>query len=180
MIEAARMVEGRPILRPVMDSDAQDLFGLLSLCYAEYPGCFVDPHNDLPDLLAPSASYAANDGAFWAVEDERGRVCACVAVDFPDGGVAELHRLYVRPDQRGRGLGAMLVRQAESHARAKGATRLVLWSDTRFATAHRLYRRWGYTQIDGQRQLTDISKTAEYRFEKDLQDACLANSLKIA
>ena len=168
MTEPARRLEDQPVIRPVVDADAQDLFGLLSLCYAEYPGCFVDPHDDLPDLRAPSTSYAGTNGAFWAVEDERGRVCACVAVDFPEPATAELHRLYVRADQRGQGLGAMLVRQAENHARARGAGRIALWSDTRFTTAHRLYRRLGYTQIDGQRQLSDISKSAEYRFEKVL------------
>jgi putative acetyltransferase len=168
MTERARKVEDQPMIRPVIDADAQDLFGLLSLCYAEYPGCFVDPHDDLPDLISPSTSYAETEGAFWAVEDERGRVCACVAVDFPKSGTAELHRLYVRSDQRGQGLGSLLVRQAESHARVRGAERIVLWSDTRFTTAHRLYKRLGYTQIDGQRQLTDISKSAEYRFEKAL------------
>ncbi|MBO1906536.1 GNAT family N-acetyltransferase [Microvirga sp. 3-52] len=166
MTERARKVEDQPVFRPVIDADAQDLFGLLSLCYAEYPGCFVDPHDDLPDLRAAGSSYAATDGAFWAVEDERGRVCACVAVDFPERGAAELHRLYVRSDRRGQGLGSLLVRQAENHARARGADRIVLWSDTRFRTAHRLYRRLGYTQVDGQRQLADISKSAEYRFEK--------------
>jgi putative acetyltransferase len=168
MTKPARKVEDQPIIRPVVNADAQDLFGLLSLCYAEYPGCFVDPHDDLPDLISPSSSYAETEGAFWAVEDERGRVCACVAVDFPESGTAELHRLYVRSDQRGQGLGSLLVRQAESHARVRGAERIVLWSDTRFTTAHRLYKRLGYTQIDGQRQLTDISKSAEYRFEKAL------------
>jgi putative acetyltransferase len=168
MTGRATKVEDQPIIRPVIDADAQDLFGLLSLCYAEYPGCFVDPHDDLPDLISPSSSYAETEGAFWAVEDERGRVCACVAVDFPKSGTAELHRLYVRSDRRGQGLGSLLVRQAESHARARGADRIVLWSDTRFTTAHRLYKRLGYTQIDGQRQLTDISKSAEYRFEKAL------------
>ncbi|QRM27853.1 GNAT family N-acetyltransferase [Microvirga sp. VF16] len=157
-----------PVIRSVVDADAQDLFGLLSLCFAEYPGCFVDPHDDLPDLITPGSSYAGTGGAFWAVEDERGRVCACGAVDFPEGGTAELHRLYVRSDRRGQGLGSLLVRQAESHARTNGASRIVLWSDTRFTTAHRLYARLGYTQIDGQRQHTDISKTAEYRFEKKL------------
>jgi putative acetyltransferase len=166
MTERARKVEDQPVIRPVIDADAQDLFGLLSLCYAEYPGCFVDPHDDLPDLRAAGSSYAATDGAFWAVEDERGRVCACVAVDFPERGTAELHRLYVRSDRRGQGLGSLLVHQAENRARARGADRIVLWSDTRFTTAHRLYRRLGYTQVDGQRQLADISKSAEYRFEK--------------
>jgi len=168
MASVAQDIEDPPIIRPVSDGDAQDLFGLISICYADYPGCFVDPHDDLPDLRAPGISYARGDGAFWAVEDGRGRVCACVAVDFPEDGTAELHRLYVRPDQRGQGLGSRLVRQAESHARSKGATRMVLWSDTRFTTAHRLYKRLGYMQAEGQRQLEDISNSAEYGFGKSL------------
>ena len=168
MMNLAFKVEDGLVIRPVVDSDRQDLFGLIAICYADYPGCFVDPHDDLPDLRAPSASYEQTGGAFWAVEDERGRVCACVAVDFPDLGTAELHRLYVRPDQRGMGLGSRLVHQAEAHARSSGASRIVLWSDTRFVTAHRLYTRLGYVQAEGQRHLADISQSAEFRFEKAL------------
>jgi putative acetyltransferase len=168
MMNLALKNDDLPAIRPVGDRDRQDLFGLIAICYADYPGCFVDPHDDLPDLRMPSTSYERTGGAFWAVEDERGRVCACVAVDFPESKTAELHRLYVRPDQRGRGLGSRLVYQAEAHARSKGASRIVLWSDTRFVTAHRLYKRLGYVQGEGQRQLTDISRSAEYRFEKEL------------
>jgi putative acetyltransferase len=164
----ALKVEDLPVIRPVVDSDRQDLFGLIAICYADYPGCFVDPHDDLPDLRAPGTSYERTGGAFWAVEDERGRVCACVAVDLPEEGTAELHRLYVRPGQRGQGLGSRLVRRAEAHARSKGASRMVLWSDTRFVTAHRLYARLGYEQAEGQRQLADISQSVEYGFEKTL------------
>jgi putative acetyltransferase len=168
MMNLALKVENQPVIRPVRDGDAQDLYGLIAICYADYPGCFVDPHDDLPDLRAPSTSYDRTGGAFWAVEDERGRVCACVAVDFPESETAELHRLYVRPDQRGRGLGSRLVHQAEAHARSKGASRIVLWSDTRFVTAHRLYTRLGYVKAQGQRQLADISQSVEYGFEKRL------------
>ena len=155
-------------VRPVQDSDAQDLFGLLSLCFADYPGCFVDPHDDLPELRAPATAIAQKGGAFWVAEDERGRVRGCVAVDFPEPGIAELHRLYVRPDQRRRGLGEGLVRLAEDYARGRGATRMVFWSDTRFTTAHRLYERLGYEQVGGTRDLGDISNSVEYRFERDL------------
>ena len=155
-------------LRPAADEDAQDLFGLLSLCFADYPGCFVDPHDDLPDLRAPGRAFARNGGAFWVLDDERGRVCACVAVDFPEPGVAELHRLYVRPDQRRRGLGGRLVAHVEDVARRKGARYLFFWSDTRFGAAHRLYERLGYRQLAGERPLGDISNSMEVRFERDL------------
>jgi putative acetyltransferase len=155
-------------LRAATDDDAQDLFGLLSLCFADYPGCFVDPHDDLPDLRAPAQAFARNGGAFWVLDDERGRVCACVAVDFPENGVAELHRLYVRPDQRRRGLGGRLVAHVESFARRKGARHLFFWSDTRFSAAHRLYQRLGYSQVDGERPLGDISNSMEVRFERTL------------
>jgi putative acetyltransferase len=155
-------------VRPARDDDAQDLFGLLTLCFAEYPGCYTDPHGDLPDLRAPGSSAAAKGGAFWVMEDARGRVCACVAVDFPEPGAAELHRLYVRPDQRRRGLGERLVDLVENHARGQGAGRIFFWSDTRFTSAHRLYQRLGYRQIGGTRNLGDISNSVEYRFEKEL------------
>ena len=102
------------------------------------------------------------------LDDERGRVCACVAVDFPQAGIAELHRLYVRPDQRRRGFGSKLVSHVESFARRKGARHLFFWSDTRFSAAHRMYQRLGYNQVDGERPLGDISNTMEVRFERTL------------
>ncbi|HZW46429.1 MAG TPA: GNAT family N-acetyltransferase [Microvirga sp.] len=167
MSEALKAVDDAPVLRLAEDRDAQDLFGLLSLCFADYPGCFIDPHDDLKDLRAPGAPRR-NDGVLWVTEDESGRVCACTCVDFPEPGTAELHRLYVRPDQRGRGLGSFLVRAVERHAREKGATRMYLWSDTRFTDAHRLYKKLGYIQTDGRRDLGDISSSSEYHFEKEL------------
>ncbi len=167
MTDALKIVSEEPLLRSAVDKDAQDLFGLLSLCFADFPGCFVDPHDDLKDLRTPGAARR-NDGILWVSEDENGRVCACACVDFPEAGTAELHRLYVRPDRQGRGLGSSLVRAVERHAREKGATRMILWSDTRFTDAHRLYKKLGYTQTDRMRDLGDISNSSEYFFEKTL------------
>jgi len=155
-------------LRLARDEDAQDLFGLLALCFAEYPGCYVDPHEDLRDLRDPARAFAGEGAALWVREDERGRVAACVAVDFPKTGEAELHRLYVRPDRRRRGWGEALLRHVERHAALRGATRLFFWSDTRFTGAHRLYERLGYIRAEGTRALGDISGSVEYRFEKAL------------
>lgn len=157
--------------RRVRDEDAQDLFGLLTLCFADYPGCFVDPHDDLADLRAPAGAFAKSGEGFWVVEDERGRVAACVALALPGSGTAELHRLYVRPDLRRRGLAERLTRFVEERAKAAGVTRMILWSDTRFVGAHRLYERLGYSSLRTTRALGDISGSVEAGFEKGLRTA---------
>lgn len=169
--QASALVMRRPPglrLRRAEDRDAQDLFGLVTLCFAEYPGCYTDPHDDMADLTRPAHMAAGRDMLFLVVEDEDGRVKACIALDFPDAATGELHRLYVRPDARGRGLATHLVGIAEAHARARGATRITLWSDTRFLNAHALYTKRGYTRAPETRELGDVSGSVEWFFEKGL------------
>lgn len=168
---ASALVMRRPHglrLRPAEDGDAQDLFGLVTLCFAEYPGCYTDPHGDMPELVRPGTSALRRGMIFPVVEDAAGRVKACIALDFPEIGTAELHRLYVRPDARRQGLARHLVGVAEAHARARAARRITLWSDTRFTDAHRLYERLGYRRGAQVRELGDISESREFFFERVL------------
>lgn len=153
--------------RPVRDGDAQDLIGLITLCFADYPGCFFDPHGDMPDIVRPAHSRLATEGLFLVVEDGQGRIGACAGVDFPSSGVAELHRLYVRPDLAGQGIGKLLTRRLEDFARSRGAARMEMWSDTRFLRAHRLYEGLGYRR-GITRSLGDVSGSREFHFAKDL------------
>jgi GNAT superfamily N-acetyltransferase len=155
-------------IRTVRDDDAQDLIGLITLCFAEYPGCFFDPHDDMPDIIRPAQSKLSEEGQFQVVEDARGRISACIGVDFVDAGTAELHRLYVRPDMRGKGLAKLLTSRMEAFARERGAARMVLWSDTRFTKAHSLYQSMGYQRGAITRSLGDISRSREVFFEKAL------------
>lgn len=159
------------LLRVATDADAQDLYGLIALCFAEFPGCFLDPHEDMPDLARAGSAFRATDGVLWVYDDLGGRVGACVAVDFPQKGIAELHRLYVRPDLRGCGLGTRLVAHAEAHAQERGVEWITLWSDTRFLDAHRLYERLGYVRQKGERLLGDVSNSTEYAFRKRMGQA---------
>jgi putative acetyltransferase len=159
------------IIRSVCDDDTQDLLGLIAMCFSQYPGCYLDTHEDMPDLVKPTHSRLAKEGSFLVVEDEKGRVCACIGVDFLQPRVAELHRLYVRPDMRGRGLGQILTDRMERFAVERGADQMVLWTDTRFAYAHQLYRKLGYVEGSATRSLGDVSNTSELHFIKELSDA---------
>ena len=47
----------------------------------------------------------------------------------------------------------------------------MLWSDTRFTGAHRLYERLGYRRLPESRTLGDVSNSVEHGYEKALRGA---------
>jgi GNAT superfamily N-acetyltransferase len=165
---AVPMIHAATAIRPARDDDAQDLYGLVTLCFAQYPGCYLDPHDDMPDLARAGTCYRDTGGGLVVVEDERGRVGACCGIDFAQPGAGELHRLYVRPDMRRRGIAGALIAHCEALARANAAARIVFWSDTRFTDAHRLYERTGYRRTGQMRNLGDISNSVEFFFVREL------------
>jgi putative acetyltransferase len=73
----------------------------------------------------------------------------------------------VHPSRRRQGWGRRLTELAIDYARRAGRRRMILWSDTRFLDAHRLYRKMGFTQR-GMRELHDSNNSVEYGFEKPI------------
>ena len=67
---------------------------------------------------------------------------------------------------RGTDLAPRLLATAEAHARAAGATRLVLWSDTRFDRAHRFYEKHSYIRHGPIGVLHDLSNSLEFGYAK--------------
>ena len=154
--------------RPVSDTDAEDLIALVGDSYAEYPGCILDLDDLDRDLLQPATAIERVSGRWWVVEDD-GRVVGSIAAsDIGDQHDVELKRLYVASTHRRRGVAAHLVAEVEAHARRLGARRVVLWTDSRFTQAHRLYQRLGYLETGERRDLDDLSNTTELEFVKPL------------
>ena len=94
--------------------------------------------------------------------------------DVPPGPPApvlrtwEICKLYLARDRRGTGLAEALLRQAETHAVAAGAARLLLWSDTRFTRAHRFYEKHHYLRAGPIRALHDLSNSLEFGYAKPI------------
>lgn len=150
---------------PATRADAPGVIELIGRVFAEY-GWIWDPAVEVPDLLRWDP-YEPPHGAFWVIR-RAGRVVGSAGVDRVDAHTAELHRLYLDPAVRGRGLGDALVSTVLAWCRQHGLSRLVLWSDTRFVHAHRLYLRHGFHQT-GERELPgDINQSREYRFEREV------------
>lgn len=151
----------------VSPATAEDMPGVVALIgrvYAEY-GFVYEPAVEVPDLFAFERHYQPPAGAFFVVR-EAGCVVGSVGLERVDARSAELHRLYLDTAHRGRGTGRALVERGLDWCRAQGMDRLILWSDTRFDLAHRLYERMGFRRT-GERVLPeDVNETREYGFER--------------
>lgn len=150
--------------RPTVPQDVPGIHKLIAGIYAEYD-CVFDAELDERHLLEPGPYFRSHGGEFWVVE-ENGQIVATVGVLLHDD-TGELKTLYVHPSLRRHGWGRRLTELAMDYARSHGKTKMILWSDTRFTDAHRLYRSMGYREI-GMRELHDSNNSVEYGFEMSL------------
>jgi ribosomal protein S18 acetylase RimI-like enzyme len=114
---------------------------VVAAVFEEYGFPFAEADYDA-DVLRPEAHYPT--GWFLVAESPAGEVVGCIGLTDEGGGEFELHRLYLLPAARGKGLGERLTREVVRMAREAGARRLVLFSDVAFEHAHRLYERCGF------------------------------------
>ena len=155
----------RPMIRHGLDSDTAGFIALIGECWSKYPGVVLDVDGEMPELRRLATYYAGKGGALWIAEQD-GRTTGMVATVPHDAGAWEICRVYTLPSTHGSGIGHRLLDTAEAHARAAGATRLVLWSDTRFDRAHRFYEKRGYVRSGPIRVLHDISNSLEFGYAK--------------
>jgi GNAT superfamily N-acetyltransferase len=152
-------------IRSGQDSDGPALIALIWACWSAYPGIRMDVDREMPELHALATYYG---GALWVAE-AGGAVCGMIAVRPLLAGEWEVCRVYVDPAMHGSGLGHALLDVAERHAIARGAGRLMLWSDTRFDRAHRFYEKRSYVRYGPVRVLHDISNSLEFGYAKPFE-----------
>jgi GNAT superfamily N-acetyltransferase len=128
----------------------------------------MDVDGEAPELRALASHYAARGGALWTAEAAGEVVGMASVAPLQSDAAWEIGRLYVARGQRGTGLAHRLLDAAEAHARASGAQRLVLWTDTRFDAAHRFYEKRSFVRAGSIRILDDISRSLEFRYAKPL------------
>lgn len=152
------------MIRPGTDADAPHYIRLVREAWAEYPGVVFDLHGELPELLHLATHFAERGGALWLSDDAHGMIATRPLRDEDQGW--EICRVYLDKAARGTGLAQRLLAVAEDHARAHGARRLVLWTDTRFLAAHAFYEKAGYVRQGAIRILDDLSNSLEFRYAK--------------
>ena len=151
---AVRQARGQPVVRLLRETHLPD-------------GITFEPATpDVPEVARLLAAYekeflsfntreetgwrgeAAHQGLAMLLVRRDRRPVGCGALRMRDAVTAELKRMYVVPAERGRGIATELVARLEGMALERGATRMVLDTTPRMASAVRLYERLGYVPTE--------------------------------
>jgi GNAT superfamily N-acetyltransferase len=126
--------------------DSPDVVRLAEAQQAEMLALYGEGGNDIGPGRDP-AEFELPNGVFLVVRDTDGAPVACGGIARFDETRAELKRMYVLPDARGRGLGRIVLAELEAQARGLGYTGVVLETGDRSEAALGLYRSSGYERI---------------------------------
>ena len=117
---------------------------LVAAMVAEIGALYGTAHGPMigaqPEVLGPP-----HGGFVVLVED--GRPVAGGGVQHSDEAIAEIKRMYVVPDARGRGLGKELLAALEALARDLGYDAVRLDTGRKQPAARRMYERAGYAPV---------------------------------
>ena len=134
--DAARLVTWRPDLRAH--------FERLNREWIER--WFVVEDADRAVFADPGGRIVEPGGQIFFVVDEAGVRGTCAMIRH-DAETFELAKMAVEPAAQGRGYGDRLVEGAVEFARAAGAQRIILVSNTLLAPALNLYRKHGFRDV---------------------------------
>jgi len=112
--------------------------------YTDHPQL---PREEIERHLTQIPSAFRGENVIYAARDEGGAVvgfCWIVLYDPGTGLEGEVAELYVAEDQRGKGIGEMLVRQAKRLFAERRVTLAYVWTRTDNEAAVRLYRSAGF------------------------------------
>ena len=137
---------GAPEIVPYAAEDQPVAEALFQAAWSDGPFPF-DPEGAHGDLRRIPEVYQAGDGGFWLLRVGE-RVVGTVAIRRLPGNVAEVKRLVVHRDYRGRGYGELLFNHALDHARGAGFSRVRLDTIRDTGPAIRLYQKHGFREID--------------------------------
>jgi putative acetyltransferase len=84
---------------------------------------------------------------FFAAVDENNLAVACGALKHFTDDTAEIKRMFVKNEFRGRGLSKLILNELEETARSFNYKRMVLETGLKQPEAISLYEKYGYTKI---------------------------------
>lgn len=90
----------------------------------------------------------------------------CGAIKEYENGTMEVKRMFVTPDNRGKGIGSVVLKELEAWAKELGNNKCILETGEKQPEAIQLYKKNGYNIIPNYGQYKDVA--ASVCFEKSI------------
>ncbi len=113
---------------------------------------YVEPFDE--NVLSQPETYIINKGGYIFFAKQNDTIYGTIALmPTEEKGVLELTKMAVSPASRGLGIGKQLLTHCIAFAKTKKLKALLLYSNTKLASAIYLYRKFGFVEL----QLEDNS-----------------------
>jgi len=128
-------------------------FQMLTQMFDDY---LVEIDGDEKDFFAQyNQIYLDNVLIYYA----DGQAVGCGAFKPYEGDIAEIKRMFVVPEQRGKGIASAIVNELEQWAKATGFNFCILETSNKLTSAIALYHRSGYAVIPNYGQYQGIASS---------------------
>jgi ribosomal protein S18 acetylase RimI-like enzyme len=134
----------------IRNADSPEFVDVVRMLFREYEAsikvdlCFQGFEKELAGL---PGEYARPSGRLL-LAFEAGEIAGCGALRHLQDNVCEMKRLYVRPTQRGKAVGASLARALIENAKTAGYATMRLDTMPSMTRAIALYRSLGFREIE--------------------------------
>lgn len=161
-------------IRLIQEKDNAQIRDIILAVLTEY-GCigpgYASNDSELDNVYQ---AYLTANSRYWVIEDEKnqallgGSGIGPLKGTHPDEKIAELLKLYILPQARGKGLGSQLIRQCIKTANELGFETLYLETVPQMKDAIRLYEKVGFKPIEHPLGNTGHSQNCPIRMLRDL------------
>ena len=138
-------------IRPVKPADNQAVAAIIRQVMTEFEAVGEGFSINDPEVDDMYSAYATKGSAFFVVTLDR-KVLGCGGIGplaGGDGKTCELKKMYFMAELRGLGAGSRLLNVCLDEARRLGYQCCYLETATNMRQAQRLYRKYGFKQLDG-------------------------------
>ena len=132
----------------VVDPRSPEARSVIDRYFAELDTRFRSGFDPGPGGAAADADTMREPSGAFVVVHDTGEAVGCGGVIRVDDGTAEIKRMWIRPDHRGRGLGRRLLAHLESVAAGFGHRRVLLDTNESLSEAIAMYGRSGYQPVE--------------------------------
>ncbi len=147
MVEGHATRPGLEVRFEVVDPRRTEAVAAMEAYFAELDERFPNGFDAGDAATADAEHFEAPSGAFVLAFAD-GTVAGCGAVQTIADEVGEIKRMWIAPDQRGRGIARQLLERLEAVVADLGHTTIRLDTNAVLTDAIRMYERAGYRRID--------------------------------